>query len=442
MNNSEEINDIVDGHGRVTWAEVREVLRRRYFRALVGVRVFGQIGDGMVQAALATFVLFSPEAQATPMKIAIAFAILLLPYSFFGPFIGVLIDRWRRQPILVWTSIIRALSVILIAVVVKTGDDGILLGTSVLISLGIGRFLQATMSASTPHVVMGRELITANAFAPTAGTIASAVGGLLGVAVQKIGGDNGVIIALAISASFQIVTMSIARTIPADLLGPDSVVTAIGKRMREVAGQLNDGRKQLTGHIVALRAMMIVVFHRSAFGLATVMAIVLLRESLNVPSASDTALGELATLVGGSAVGAFIGALMTPFMVGRHGITRWTIIALVTGGVLAMPLMFVVIAIPKSWIALVALILTGLALGWTGQSVKVCCDSLVQAAIDDDHRGRVFAIYDMAVNVGLFSGIMAAALFLAHDGRSAWAAIYLCALLISATLLLRSKPAK
>ena len=223
----ENPSEIID-HPRVTWPEVRQLLRRPSFRALVGTRVVGQIGDGMVQAALATFVLFSPERQATPEKIAVAFAILLLPYSIFGPFIGVLIDRWARQRILQWVSLLRAVSVLLIGFVVTTGDEGLWLGLAVLVSLGIGRFMLATLSASLPHVATGRELVTANAFAPTAGTMASAIGGMSGVLIQKIGGeDYGVIAALIISACMQITASLIARTMPKNLLGPDSVVLGL-----------------------------------------------------------------------------------------------------------------------------------------------------------------------------------------------------------------------
>ena len=49
-------------------------------RRLLYVRLFGQAGDGILQTALATFVLFSPERAANPERIALSFAILLIPY--------------------------------------------------------------------------------------------------------------------------------------------------------------------------------------------------------------------------------------------------------------------------------------------------------------------------------------------------------------------------
>ncbi|MDA2987191.1 MAG: MFS transporter, partial [Actinomycetota bacterium] len=65
---------------------LRELLRTPDFRRLYGVRLVSQFGDGLLQAALATYVLFSPERQPDAIKVAAAFAILLLPYSIIGPF--------------------------------------------------------------------------------------------------------------------------------------------------------------------------------------------------------------------------------------------------------------------------------------------------------------------------------------------------------------------
>ena len=70
------------------------------YRKLLAIRLTGQAGDGMLQSALATFVLFSPERQASASAIAAAFAILALPYSLIGPFTGVFLDRWHRQRVL------------------------------------------------------------------------------------------------------------------------------------------------------------------------------------------------------------------------------------------------------------------------------------------------------------------------------------------------------
>jgi MFS family permease len=111
---------------------LREVLAGRDFRLLFSVRLVAQFGDGLLQAALATFVLFSPERQPDAVKIAAAFAIPLLPYSVIGPFAGVFLDRWRRRNVLVRANILKALFTLPIIALVLAGNDGFLLGLAVL----------------------------------------------------------------------------------------------------------------------------------------------------------------------------------------------------------------------------------------------------------------------------------------------------------------------
>ena len=43
----------------------------------------------------------------------------------------------------------------------------------------------------------------------------------------------------------------------------------------------------------------------------------------------------------------------------------------------------------------------GLVAGLAAQVVKVCTDALVQQHVDDDFRGRVFSVYDLAFNAAV-----------------------------------------
>ena len=72
------------------------ILDAKLFR-LLRVRWTGQLTDGIFQSALASFVLFSPERQASAVNAAVAFAVVLLPYSIVGPFVGTILDRFSRQ---------------------------------------------------------------------------------------------------------------------------------------------------------------------------------------------------------------------------------------------------------------------------------------------------------------------------------------------------------
>src|SRR5690606_40508891 len=63
------------------------------------VRFTSQFGDGMFQAALSGAILFNPERETDPLAVAAGFAVLLLPYSFIGPYAGALLDRWDRRAV-------------------------------------------------------------------------------------------------------------------------------------------------------------------------------------------------------------------------------------------------------------------------------------------------------------------------------------------------------
>src|SRR5688572_11191800 len=81
--------------------------RGRWFLRLLAVRTTGQAGDGFLQAALASYALFSDD-QATAAELAAAAAVVLLPYSLVGPYAGVLLDRWSRRQVLLVGNLSRS----------------------------------------------------------------------------------------------------------------------------------------------------------------------------------------------------------------------------------------------------------------------------------------------------------------------------------------------
>ena len=137
----------------------------------------GQFGDGVFQASLAGAVLFNPERQAHPADLAAGFAVVLLPYSFIGPFAGVLLDRWSRQRTLLIANIVRAVLVAGVAVEVMLGISGIGFYASALVVISVNRFVLAALSAGLPHVVDAPTLVGANALSTTSGGIAATIGG-------------------------------------------------------------------------------------------------------------------------------------------------------------------------------------------------------------------------------------------------------------------------
>src|SRR6202048_1944507 len=165
-------------------SDLRVVLAERDFRRLFATRLVSQTGDGIITAGVGTYVFFNASTFPSPAAGAAAFAALYLPYSLIGPFAGVLIDRWSRRQILVWSAVVRSVFVVLTAVLMAAGSRGAPLYVGVLLVLGVNRFFLSSLSAALPHVVAEDKLVMANAVSPTMGTVVGFAGGIAGLGVH------------------------------------------------------------------------------------------------------------------------------------------------------------------------------------------------------------------------------------------------------------------
>jgi MFS family permease len=397
------------------------VLRYSNARELLAVRIFGQAGDGLLQTALATFVLFSPQRESDPRKIALAFAILLLPYSVIGPFVGVFIDRWSRRTILIRANILRVITMFAIAAVVTGHSANSLLAVLVLVSLGVNRFVQAALSASLPHVVDGEDLVPANALFPTLGTTAASFAAALGIATQKVFSNSDTVNAalFILGALFAGVASLIAQRItPKDVLGPHLVESAMRDELRNAIAGLVAGFRYMLRSGRALSSMVAVAFQRWAFGALTVHALLLSRNSWHTDTTADQAVLDFGLCAGAAALGAFTAAILSTFLLSdrtKSGQAQATgsphkQTHLIAAMSLATTASVLVTVVGYRVGTLTAVCGAAAALGFAGQLLKINADTTVQRTIDDAHRGRVFSIFDMMINVALVLGITSYAL--------------------------------
>ena len=192
------------------------------FRRLFATRLVSQTGDGIVTAGVGTYVFFNATSFPSPAAGAAAFAVLYLPYSLVGPFAGVLIDRWSRRQILVWSALLRSSFVALTAMLMALGNRGVPLYVAVLLVLGVNRFFLSALSAALPHVVAEDKLVMANSVSPTVGGIMATVGGsvALGLNVATGNTERGAAITLLAGGACYVAASLVAATMPRDLLGP------------------------------------------------------------------------------------------------------------------------------------------------------------------------------------------------------------------------------
>ena len=393
-----------------------ELLRHPRLSRLLGVRWSGQATDGLFQSALASFVLFSPERQADALSAAIGFAVVLLPYSLVGPFVGTILDRVSRQRALLFSNLARAANLLVVAALVFTGQTGVVLTVFVLIAFGINRLILAGLSAGLPLVIETKSLISANALAVTGGSVLVVLGGGLGVAIRNLF-DN---LAVADHADAIMVLFAAGGYLSAALLTLRVGKKEIGPLPHEVKeasfkegiNEMREGFAFLRTHSDAIRGIIATAVQRGGITALTLTALLLERNTFNSPSNPEAGLAGFGIVLTIAGVGITLGALTAPYGVKRFGRHRWIKWSLLVGA--AGPI-FLVVSQTE-----IALALTGFFVALCGQNVKVTNDALVQSKIDDYYRGRVFAVYDVLVNTAIVSGGLIAALMLPTSGVTPW----------------------
>ena len=393
-----------------------ELLRHPRLSRLLGVRWSGQATDGLFQSALASFVLFSPERQADALSAAVAFAVVLLPYSLVGPFVGTILDRVSRQRALLFANAARGINLLVVAWLVFSGQTGVELTVFVLIAFGINRLILAGLSAGLPLVIESKSLISANALAVTGGSVLVVLGGGLGVAIRNLFDS----LAVADHADAMLVLIASGGYLTASLMALRLGHKEIGPLPHEVKEasikegliEMREGFAFLRTHQDAIRGILATAVQRGGITALTLTALLLQRNTFNSPDNPEDGLRGFGIVLAIAGIGITLGALTAPYGVarfGRHRWIKWSMLLSAFG-----PLILVVSQTE------IALALTGFFVALCGQNVKVTNDALVQSKIDDYYRGRVFAVYDVLVNGAIVSGGLIAALLLPTSGVTPW----------------------
>lgn len=398
------------GDLRVVWAE-------HDFRKLFSTRLISQTGDGLVTAGLGGYVFFNSTNFPNPAAGAAAFAVLYLPYSLIGPFAGVLIDRWSRRQILLWSALLRSIFVVLTAGLMATGALGIPLYVAVLVVLGVNRFFLSALSAALPHVVPEDKLVMANAVSPTAGGIMVAVGGLagLGVHIALHGGRGEYAATLLAAACCYVAAGLVSATMPRNLLGPGQHETAqraggIAHDLAVVAAGLVAGARYIFSRRGPASALAATGGNRIFYGILFLMSILLWRNYFYAGESANKALSHYAVLTLIVAVGYGTAAFVTPIA------TRWlTKRAWIATLLLTSAIVTAALGPPFTQPTFMVL---GFFLGLSGQGVAICTTTILQEQVGDDYRGRAFSFYDMFFNALFVGGAAVSVAVMPASGRT------------------------
>ena len=409
---------------------VWQLLTDRKFSRLLRVRWTGQMTDGIFQSALASFVIFSPERQANALSAALAFAVVLLPYSIIGPFVGTILDRVSRQRAIAFSNLARALTLTVVSFLIFEGKTGIELTIFVLVAFGVNRLILAGLSAGIPLMIDSKSLISANALAVTGGSVCVVLGGGIGLGLRRL--LDGV--TTADHADGYIILVGAIGYLLAALFAATLKKKEIGPLEHEIENasfsqgliEMREGIKFLRQNIDTARGIGAVAVHRGGITALTLIALLLERNTFHDPADNEAGLAGLSFTLSIAACGFVVGAVIAPYGVRRVGRHRWMRFAMVASAL--GPLFIVFTRTPLTLVC--AAFVTALF----GQSLKVTNDALVQSKIDDIYRGRVFSVYDVVVNGAIVSGAVFAALLLPNSGDNFLVPLIVAVLYLTAGL--------
>jgi MFS family permease len=204
-----------------------------------------------------------------------------------------------------------------------------------------------------------------------------------------------------------VLSASLALRIPRNQLGPDEREPT---RAGAVVAGLTAALAHLREHRPAGLGLLAIGGHRIIYGIVTVATILVYRNYFHTLEQVEPAIADLGLLVVITGAGFVFAAVVTPPVSARIGIRRWMIICLVGSAVFQI--------FPGAIYAKVPLGIAAFLLGLTAQNIKICVDTLVQAHVDDEFKGRVFVLYDMVFNVALVTAAVIGAVILPVNGVS------------------------
>lgn len=394
---------------------LRGIFARRGFRWLLAIRMLSQLGDGWFQGGLASSVFFNPERAASPIAITTAFAVLLVPYSALGPFVGVFLDRWSRRNTLFIANGTRALFVLPAAASVWAGrEDAIVVGAA-LVVIALNRFFLAGIAAAQPHVVDPDRLVTANSVSGPAGSVIYACSlASAGLAFRLFGAGMhayAMVAAFAACAYFAAASLTLGY-FRATALGPDDAerpATSLVSALVDTARGLIDGLRHLARRPTAAAILLVQAGHRALYGVLSLTTLLLYRNYYHAENAGASISGLL-PVAAAAATGALLAAIITPLITRRFGGWRW--VALLTFGLAVIVPAF---GLPYIDVLTVAV---AFVVSMAAQATKIVTDTALQLQISDDYRGRIFSVNDTAFNLMFVLGLLIGALLLPDTGYS------------------------
>jgi hypothetical protein len=255
--------------------------------------------------------------------------------------------------------------------------------------------------------------VEANALAATIGSAFTVIGGVCAIGLRGLIGPGNAGSAWVTGSAVlgSLVAAVIATGFHRGQLGPARpCASELPRATHALASGLRDSLTAAARVPSVAAGLTALVAHRLSFGIATLVTLLLYRNSFTSHGLFRAGLTGVCELLAAGATGVLLAGLLSPLLVARFGRRRTVRGALVTAGaaILALGLPMIMSTI----LAAVFVVATA------GQVVKLSLDATVQADVSDNARGRVFSLYDTVFNTCYVLAITVAASVVPLSGRA------------------------
>lgn len=364
------------------------IFRQRDFGLLMAVQFAAQAGDGIVQTALAKYIVFGGqkgfevEGARSPEELLRIALYVFLPYSVISPFLGVVIDRWDRRRLLFLANGLRAAVVLLVGLVGVSAAPDAALFVAFMLTLASTRLVLATKSAALPATLDGSSLVEANAVSQLGGAAFQLGGVAVAFAATKfIPVGPVVIVGAAVYAGGAATALLIQRV--GEVRARSTFRAELARVVRNIAAGLREvARIPKAAASISTYFWIRLLWSFSIAGIGLVARELVAGDDL-----------QILILTGGAgAVGAGLGFLTAGVLSARAKTTGHVVL-------LSSTLAGIAVAVLGGLEVKIAIAVLTFFLGFGFFLGKISLDTMVQEALGDDFRGRAFSLYDIAYNL-------------------------------------------
>jgi MFS family permease len=356
---------------RAAWLLVR---RNRNFRLLWMGQIVSQLGDWFSSVALYALLFDLTGSSAAVASLMVA---QILPLAMVSPTAGVVVDRVDRRRVMIAADLVRA-ALVLGLTLVRTESSVWVAYVVTALAVGATGFFEPARSAAMPSIVRREDLVAANALSTGTWSVMLAVGASAGGLVAATLGRDAAFLLNAVSFLLSAVCLWAMR-VPARADAPGE---------RGGWHGLVEGLRYL-GDEPAVRRIALVKGGWAVVGGALLLLAVFGDTIFRVGGSGDAGIGILYAARG---IGAGVGSLAVTTVLhhSESGMLKWIRVSYFAAGASYATLGLA----PTIWWAAGTVVVAHAF----GSVLWVATNVLLQRAVPDAFRGRVFAAELMALS--------------------------------------------